>query len=70
MTDRFKLEQAILNCWQVVDELGAAVALSQNETREVLEARISAIAAMTDMRCQDAFETFAKMMQEGKITGP
>lgn len=58
MSDRYELEQKILNCWNVVEDLKA-----KNQGG----AYFDALSVVYNVKFQDMWDLFEQMISEGKI---
>ncbi len=71
MTDRFDLEQQIMKCWNIVEEIQL---LNENvlERDEMSKDEISnfllGLSTIYDMKFNKLFDQFGTMVQEKKIT--
>jgi hypothetical protein len=68
MMDRFKLEEQIQHCWQVVDDLKTVyhsekLYEDENEMQNVLLGMFS----LYQLKFEELFATYEKLVQEGKI---
>lgn len=60
MTDRFDLEQQILECWKVTDDIRTVLAHSSDQDRQ---ANFEALARLTDIRFEKLWFIFEQMCQ-------
>lgn len=58
MTDRFDLEQQILECWKVTDDIRTVLEHSQGDD---LEQNLQALARFTDIRFEKLWFIFEQM---------
>jgi len=67
--DRFDLEQAIIACGNVVDDLDIVLdALTDESTdRERVANALIGLRELHDLRCKKAFDIFSGMIQAGAI---
>jgi hypothetical protein len=69
--DRFELEQQILGCWNITDEL-ALVTEYVMESRELDRDKIANILigmkGLYDIKFQRCFDTFETLVQDKRIT--
>lgn len=66
---RFTLEQEIMNCWQVVDDLRVIIdrmAKEDGSSADVFEA-ITGMRALYQMKFEQLFAVFEQLIQEQKI---
>ena len=71
MTDRFDLEQQILDCWHVTDDLDMLfehVMESENLDRDKVSNIILGIKELYQLKFQRCFDTFERLISEKKIT--
>lgn len=71
MTDRFDLEQQILECWRVttdVEEVCEAVMERDLSTDDISNALIG-IKALYDIKFEKLWATFETMIRQGQFTG-
>jgi uncharacterized protein YutE (UPF0331/DUF86 family) len=61
--DRFNLEAQIMNCWNIVDDLSMLADRKEGTTEN-----IQALARIYQMKFESLFDTFEKLIAEGKIT--
>lgn len=59
MSDRFDLEQQILECWKVTDDIRAVLQHGAND----LDANFDALAKLTDVRFEKLWYIFDQMCQ-------
>lgn len=64
MTDRFDLEQQILECWKVTDDI--ALFAEQNPTEE----KWAALKTYYDAKFEQLWATFETMCHEGQFVKP
>jgi hypothetical protein len=60
MTDRFDLEQQILECWKVTDDIRTVLAHGKDATEE----NFQALARLTDIRFEKLWYIFEQMCQQ------
>ena len=58
-TDRFDLEQQILDCWKIIDDLQLAAPHG--------EEAVDAVATLYDIRFNQLWDTFERMVHERKM---
>lgn len=64
--DRFDLEQQILNCWNIIDDI-KLVNESEMVTHEDLNEYMNALTTMYNVKFNKMFDTFSILIEEGKI---
>jgi enoyl reductase-like protein len=64
MVNRFELENAMMRCWSVVDDI-AFLEKATDEERKVL---IEGITILYNAKFHEMFSMFETLIQEGKIT--
>jgi hypothetical protein len=62
MKDRFDLEQQIMECWAVVDDLKMLV-----EANQINVETINSIITLYNIKFEQTFETFAECIRNNKI---
>ena len=62
MSDRFELEQEIMRCWSVVEDIRAVAKVNCSPDS------FEALATIYDIKFNSLFNLFEKMIQEKKIT--
>ena len=71
MMDRFKLEEQILDCWHICDDIQTIIEstdikeLSEDELLNVL----IGLKTLYQIKFELMFKTFERMIQNGEITG-
>lgn len=71
MTDRFDLEQQIMKCWQVTDEiqlLNESVLERDELTQDEISNFLIGLVSIYDMKFEKLFNQFSELVKEGKIT--
>ena len=66
MSDRFDLEQQILDCWRMVDDIeivAERINLGEKELK-----LLKAVAALSNLKFEKLFNTFEELIKEGKIS--
>ena len=64
--DRFDLEQEILNCWNIIDDI-KLVTENKMVTHEDLNEYMNALTTMYNVKFNKMFDTFSILIEEGKI---
>ena len=64
--DRFDLEQQILNCWNITDDI-KLVTENKMVTHEDLNEYMNALTTMYNVKFNKLFDTFSILIEEGKI---
>jgi hypothetical protein len=64
--DRFDLEQQILNCWNIIDDI-KAVTENGVSSSEGLNEYMNALTTMYNVKFNKLFDTFGILIEEGKI---
>lgn len=64
MTDRFDLEQQILECWKVTDDIATVISHGTND----IEANLQAVARVSDLRFEKLWFIFEQMCASGQFT--
>jgi hypothetical protein len=64
--DRFDLEQEILNCWNIIDDI-KLVTENKMVTHEDLNEYMNALTTMYNVKFNKLFDTFGILIEEGKI---
>ena len=64
--DRFDLEQQILNCWNITDDIKM---VTENEmlSGQDLNEYMNALTTMYNVKFNKMFDTFSILIEEGKI---
>jgi hypothetical protein len=71
MTDRFDLEQQIMTCWSVVDDIKALNNQYQNVgnmTQDQVANYLLGLETIYQVKFEQLFAMFDQLIQEGKIT--
>lgn len=66
--DRFNLEEKIMNCWQVVDDLKTVYhseKLYKNE--DEMQNVLLGMFTLYQLKFEELFDTYEKLIQEGKL---
>ena len=67
--DRFKLEENIMNCWQVVDDLKTVYHSEKlYEDENEMQNALLGMFTLYQLKFEELFATYEKLIQEGKIT--
>ena len=67
--DRFKLEENIMNCWQVVDDLKTIYHSEKlYEDENEMQNALLGMFTLYQLKFEELFATYEKLIQEGKIT--
>ena len=64
--DRLDLEQQILNCWNIIDDI-KAVTENGVSSSEDLNEYMNALATLYNVKFNKLFDTFGILIEEGKI---
>jgi hypothetical protein len=62
MTDRFNLEQQILDCWKITDDI------PMMEAQDANAADMTSLACVYEFKFRQLWETFEAMIAEGKFS--
>ena len=62
MADRFELEQAIMNCWHVVDDIKTISNRADSLTSDQLANALIGLETLYQMKFEDLFEKFESMI--------
>ena len=66
--DRFKLEEQIQNCWQVVDDLKTIYHSEKlYEDENEMQNALLGMFTLYQLKFEELFATFEKLIQEDKI---
>jgi hypothetical protein len=65
--DRFDLEEEIMRCWHVTDDLKTLSSLCDKMNVETIQKKIDAIEHLYDMKFNKLFDTFEKLINDGII---
>jgi hypothetical protein len=71
MTDRFDLEQQILDCWHVTDDLNILlehIMESDNLDKDRISNIVLGMKELYNLKFQRCFDTFETMLQDRKIS--
>ena len=71
MSDRFELEQQILKCWNITDDiklLRRAMLDGGQLTTDQIDNALLGIITLYEMRFEETFATFEDLISRGKIT--
>ena len=67
--DRFKLEENIMNCWQVVDDLKTVYHSEKlYEDENEMQNALLGMFTIYQLKFEELFATYEKLIQEGNIT--
>lgn len=69
MTDRFDLEQKIMNAWQVVEDINLLMRrhCDHGMTEDEIQNLLLGLASLYALRFNELFETFEEMVHQGVI---
>jgi hypothetical protein len=69
MTDRFDLEQHIMKCWNIVDDLTLLrkSILDKQLTTDEITNYVLGLETMYNLKFDELFETFSTLIQQGDI---
>jgi len=70
MSDRFDLEQQILKCWNITEEvqlLNEQVLENDTLTKDQISNYLLGLSTIYDMKFEKMFEQFSDMVKEKKI---
>lgn len=70
MNDRFGLEQQIMNCWHVIDDLDIVfeyVMETENLDRDKVANMLLGIKDLYQLKFEKCFGTFEKLIEDKKI---
>ena len=70
MTDRFDLEQQIMKCWSITEEvqlLNEQVLENDTLTKDQISNYLLGLTTIYDMKFEKLFDQFSQMVQERKI---
>ena len=69
MKDRFDMEQEVMKCWNVVDDLKVLHegVLDRDLTRDQISNILLGLGEIYQLRFEVLFDTFETMVSEGKI---
>jgi hypothetical protein len=66
--DRFKLEEQIQNCWQVVDDLKTIYSSEKlYEDENEMQNALLGMFTLYQLKFEELFATYEKLVQEGNI---
>lgn len=71
MTDRFDLEQQILDCWHVTDDLNMLlehIMESDNLDKDRISNIVLGMKELYNLKFQRCFDTFETLLQDKKIS--
>lgn len=69
MTDRFDLEQSILQCWNVTSDIDLLMenVLESDMTKDQIANVLLGIKELYELKFQKCFNTFEHLLSEGKM---
>lgn len=68
-TDRFHVEQEIMNCWQIVDELGTLLdAIDKDATEDQIANIIIGLKDLYNFKFEKLYEKFSELIVTNNIT--
>lgn len=74
MSDRFDLEQQILDCWKIVDDIKLldknvleGTVEGGNLTQDEISNYLMGLESIYDLKFQQMFDTFSKLISQKKI---
>ena len=71
MTDRFDLEQQILKCWNITEEielLNEQVLENSEFTKDDISNYLLGLKTIYELKFDKLFDQFGELVEEGKIT--
>ena len=68
MADQFDLEQAIMNCWHVVDDIKTVASHAQKLSQDDLLNSLTGMSTLYQMKFEDLFKEFERYIVEPKQT--
>lgn len=67
--DRFHVEQEIMNCWQIVDDLGTLLdAIDKNATEDQIANIIIGIKDLYNFKFEKLYDNFSELVETNNIT--
>ena len=70
MTDRFDLEQGIMKCWNVTDDVDLLYrnVMERDLSRDDIANALLGLKTLYEMKFNETFDCFTELVQDGKIT--
>lgn len=70
MTDRFDLEQNIMKCWNVTDDIDTIYknVMEKDLSTDDIANALLGLKTLYDMKFEELFDNFETLLREGKIT--
>jgi hypothetical protein len=65
---RFDLEQQIMDCWSIIDDLQVVLAISQSEDIDRIQNSIIGLRELYGQRFEMLFDTFSECIKSGDIS--
>ena len=70
MTDRFDLEQNIMKCWNVTDDIDMVYknVMDRDMSKDDIANALLGLQTLYNMKFEELFSNFETLVREGKIT--
>ena len=70
MTDRFDLEQNIMKCWNITDDIDMVYknVMESDMTNDDIANALLGLKTLYNMKFEELFSNFETLVREGKIT--
>lgn len=70
MSDRFDLEEQMLNCWNVTEDINILTegVMEQDLTKDQIANALMGLEQMYELKFNKMWNTFTKLIEEKKIT--
>lgn len=65
--DRFLLEQQMLDCWKITDDLEIALKITESEDIDNIQNALIGIKTLYNQRFGDMFNTFSELIKNRQI---
>lgn len=65
--DRFLLEQQMLDCWKITDDLEIALKITESEDIDNIQNALIGIKTLYNQRFDDMFNTFSELIKNRQI---
>lgn len=65
--DRFLLEQQMLDCWKITDDLEIALKITESEDIDDIQNALIGIKTLYNQRFDDMFNTFSELIKNRQI---
>jgi len=68
MKNRFDLEQQLLDCWRITDDLGTVLTITEAGDTDRTQNALIGLREIYNQKFNDLWDTFETLLQDKKIT--